>query len=322
MIASITGLGSIARHGRAVLVLGLLAGILFPHLALVLRPWIGELVAVLLFIAALRVGPRQAVGALADLRMSIGLALLFQIAFPVAAIFVFRVCGWTGAPATGLVLMMAASPISGSPNLTILAGHDPAPSLRQFVAGTALLPVTVIPVFWLIPSLGDASDVLLSAMRLHAIIILATGGAFAIRGFLLRKPAPQTLAAIDGLSALTMAVVVVGLMSAVGPALRTAPQTLLTTLAIAFAGNFGLQIMVALWLRRAGSRHLAAPLGIAAGNRNIALFLTALPAAVTDPLLLFIGCYQIPMYLTPLLLRGFYRTHQGKRTSCSDLTSD
>jgi hypothetical protein len=218
--------------------------------------------------------------------------------------------------------MMAASPISGSPNLTILAGHDPAPSLRQFVAGTALLPVTVIPVFWLIPSLGDASDVLLSAMRLHAIIILATGGAFAIRGFLLRKPAPQTLAAIDGLSALTMAVVVVGLMSAVGPALRTAPQTLLTTLAIAFAGNFGLQIMVALWLRRAGSRHLAAPLGIAAGNRNIALFLTALPAAVTDPLLLFIGCYQIPMYLTPLLLRGFYRTHQGKRTSCSDLTSD
>jgi len=28
---------------------------------------------------------------------------------------------------------------------------------------------------------------------------------------------------------------------------------------------------------------------------------------VTDPLLLFIGCYQIPMYLTPILLGRFYR---------------
>jgi len=28
---------------------------------------------------------------------------------------------------------------------------------------------------------------------------------------------------------------------------------------------------------------------------------------VTDPLLLFIGCYQVPMYLTPLFLGRLYR---------------
>ena len=44
------------------------------------------------------------------------------------------------------------------------------------------------------------------------------------------------------------------------------------------------------------------------GNRWIvvALFLVALPQATTDPLLIFIGCYQIPMYLTPVLLGRFY----------------
>jgi hypothetical protein len=39
----------------------------------------------------------------------------------------------------------------------------------------------------------------------------------------------------------------------------------------------------------------------------VALFLAALPAKETDAALLFIGCYQIPMYLTPLLLGRWYR---------------
>ncbi|SFU23083.1 hypothetical protein [Mesorhizobium sp. YR577] len=109
--------------------------------------------------------------------------------------------------------------------------------------------------------------------------------------------------ALDGLSAVAMAVVVMGLMSAVGSNV----QAFVSTLAAAFVGNFSLQILVALWARRSGVEHLAAPLGITAGNGNIALFLTALPAVVTDPLLLFIGCYQIPMYLTPILLGRFNR---------------
>lgn len=50
----------------------------------------------------------------------------------------------------------------------------------------------------------------------------------------------------------------------------------------------------------------AVPLGVVAGNRNFALFLIVLPAATTDPLLIFRGCYQIPMHLTPILMRRIY----------------
>jgi arsenite transporter len=307
-------LGHAARHGRIVLVLGLAAGIALPDVALAVRPWIGELIAALLFIAALRVGPRQALGALGDLRNSVGAALIFQIAFPVAALLLFQAVGWAGTLATALVLMMAASPISGSPNLTRRTGNDPAPALRQLVMGTALLPLTVIPVFWLSPALGGVMEVFSAAGRLLVIIGLATGAGFLIRAFALKKPSPGTVLAIDGLSALVMAVVVVGLMSAVGPAIRNEPRALAMALGAAFAGNFGLQILIAAALRRAGKRHLAAPFGIVAGNRNIALFLTALPSTVTDPYLLFIGCYQIPMYLTPLLMGWLYRTapHLGR----------
>ncbi|MFN3546991.1 MAG: hypothetical protein ACK4U0_05825 [Mesorhizobium sp.] len=306
MRSLLTPLALPARHGRAVLVAGLVAGIALPDLASTMKPWIGELVAGLLFIAALRVGPRQAFGALSDIRASLGVALAYQVGLPVAIILAFGVIGWNGALATGLVLMAAAAPISGSPNLTVLTGNDPAPALRLMVLGTAILPLTVVPVFWLAPMLGDAGAVVDSAGRLLFIIGGAAGAAFLIRGFLVRNPSPAGVAALDGVSAIAMAIVVVGLMSAVGPAIRERPADLALALGAAFAGNFGLQIAAASILRRTAPERLVAPLGIIAGNRNIALFLTALPAAVTDPLLLFIGCYQVPMYLTPILLRRLY----------------
>ena len=296
-----------ARHGRLLLVLGLLAGIVWPGLALALKPWIGEMIAALLFLAALRVGPRQALGASRDIGFSLATVLMFQVLFPVALVLVFLGFGWTGTLATALVLMAAAAPISGSPNLTIMTGHDPAPALRLLIVGTALLPLTVLPAFWLMPALDNTGEVFAAAGRLLAIIIASTGLAFLIRARFLRDPDAKAVQAIDGASAIAMAVVVVGLMSAVGPAIGSDPTGLALNLAIAFGINFAIQVSVAMLLRAGGKQRLAVPLAIVAGNRNIALFLTALPVGVTDPLLLFIGCYQIPMYLTPILLGRFYR---------------
>jgi hypothetical protein len=97
-------------------------------------------------------------------------------------------------------------------------------------------------------------------------------------------------------------------MAAVGPAIWTDIGLVLQTLLAAFAINFGLQLLFFVLLQ--GKRYSVdrVPLSIIAGNRNMALFLTALPVSVTDPMLLFIGCYQIPMYLTPLLLGKLYRS--------------
>ena len=103
-----------------------------------------------------------------------------------------------------------------------------------------------------------------------------------------------------------MAVVVIGLMSAVGPALARDPVDLAVWLLCASAANLGLQAMAGLVFSRTRLRSSLVSFSIIAGNRNIALFLVALPAHVTDPLLVFIGCYQIPMYLTPVLMKGFY----------------
>lgn len=305
----ITGvLAFAARNGRLVLILGLIAGVALPGLALDMRPWISEMVAFLLFLAALRVGPRQALGALGDIGTSAKLAGLFQVGLPLAAIGLFATLGWTGgALALFIILMLAAPPVSGSPNLTVMSGGDPAPALRQLVVGTALLPLTVIPVFWLTPSFGDPRAVLAAAAGLMLLIASAAGLAALLRATLVKMPSHATLQSIDGLSAIAMAVVVIGLMSAVGPALRESPLRFLAILALVCAVNFAIQIASAQVARRLGHADRAAATGIVAGNRNIALFLTVLPGDAVDPLLLFVGCYQIPMYLTPVVLGRFYR---------------
>ena len=59
-----------ARHGRFCLILGLIAGLTLPGLAREIRNWLPHLVGLLLFLSALRIGPRAALGGLSDLRQT------------------------------------------------------------------------------------------------------------------------------------------------------------------------------------------------------------------------------------------------------------
>lgn len=297
-----------ARYGRTLLVGGLVAGILLPSLAVQIRPWLQELIALLLFLAALRIGPRQALGALKDIPVISAVALSYQILVPLTFVAVFALSGNLHTPlATAIILMASAPSLSGSPNLTLMVGGDPAPALRLMVVTTALLPLTIIPVFYWVPELGSPAEILAASGKLLVVILIATISAFALRRVFNLSPTPATINAIDGCSAIAMAVVVVGLMSSVGASLTGNPAEFVKWLAAAFAANFGLQLTALYIFKKTSLTVERTPFAIIAGNRNIALFLVALPNEAIEPILLFIGCYQIPMYLTPVVLRGLYR---------------
>lgn len=299
-------LAQVARHAKLCLALGLVAGLALPGLAAALRPWLPQLVAMLLFLTGFRIGPRAALQGLGALGRTAGAVLVLQLGLPLLAVALLSGSGLPLTPlAVAVVLMLAAPSITGAPNFTLMMGHDPAPALQLLVTGTALLPLSVLPVFLALPALGDLASVLTAAGALMAVILGATLAAFALRQVAAPRLGPAAVSALDGATALALAVVVVALMSAIVPAWHASPTRLLGWLAAAFAVNFGLQIATFLTLRATGAT-AAVPLSIIAGNRNIALFLVALPASTTDPLLIFIGCYQIPMYLTPLLLGRFY----------------
>ena len=296
-----------ARYGRSLLIVGLLVGVFLPEIAALVRPFLQELVALLLVFAALRIRPDRISGVRALYLPSLGLVLIYQLALPVSAALISGLMGVADNPvAMAIVLMLAAPSISGGPHIAVMSGADPAPALRLLVLGTALLPLTIIPVFALMPDLGNGSETIASAGRLLAVIIAAAILSLAVRKTILKNPTAAQIATLDGLSAILMAVVVVGLMTAVGPALRNQPAELFSWLALAFFLNFGLQFATLGILHRKSDPASLPARSIVAGNRNIALFLVALPPDVSDKVLIFIGCYQVPMYLTPMVMTRIY----------------
>lgn len=294
-----------ARNGRVLLIAGLLVGAALPEAARLLRPWLPELVAGLLFLTAIRVGLRAALGSLTDLSRVAAIVLCLQVVAPALALTLFSVLGVLTHPfALAVVLMLAAPSVTGAPNFLVMMGRDPTDALRILVFGTAVFPVTCVPVLLNLPIL-DVGTVVGAALRLVGTILAATALGFGVRATMLRAMSDTTRRNIDGSSALLLAVIVVGLMSEIGPLLRTDPQKLFWWSLGVMSLNFGLQIVTFIVLRptQLQERHAVS---IISGNRNIALFLIALPPDVTGPLLVFIGCYQIPMYLTPVVLRRLH----------------
>lgn len=296
-----------STHARLCLIAGLAGGLLLPGLAAALVPWLPQMVAILLCTTALRIGHRAAMGAVGDLRWGLGAVALLQMGVPLLCLGLLTLAGLQGSPAAlAIVLTSAAPAITGSINLALLLKLDAGRMMQILVLGTAAFPVTVLPVLAFLPQLGPASEVILSALRLLAVIVLATGTGFVIRHIALPKPSPEQIKALDGLSVLAFSFIVVGLMASLNPALRSNPWEVGAWALLAFAISYLLQLVTLLSLRKSLLRSVAGPLALGAGNRNIAIFLVALPPDILAPLMVFIGCWQLPMYLTPMLLPRLY----------------
>lgn len=293
-----------SRYARPVLVAGLAAGIALPGLAQFLSGWIPEMVVVLLFLGALRLSPTDLRALGSGLPRAARYVFLAQFLLPLTVLTAAFALGAGQSPVTlALVLLACAPPIVSSPNIAAIMRLDVPTTMQLMVLGSVLLPVTVLPVFWLMPALGSADQILGAALRLVLTILLAGGGALLLRRMAFTSTGPLALQRIDGLSVLALAIFVVALMASVSDAIANATATFVFWVVIAFAANFGIQIAM-LGLGRdpvAGARALVA------GNRNVSLFFVALPPDVTAPLLVFLGCYQLPMLLTPVMLARLYR---------------
>lgn len=300
-------LSSAVIHSRFLLILGLVAGVALPGLAAAMAPYLPQLVAMLLVLAAFRVGAKPAFGALGDLAWVIPAVLILQVGVPVALALCLMAAGLAASPlALAVVLATAAPTLSGGASLAIVLRQDPARMMQLLVLGTAVFPATVLVVLSVYPI--AETEVRLTEVGLRALgtIAAATALGFALRHGLLPRPTEAQSKAIDGALVLFFALIVIGLMAALGPLLRDDPGAALRWLIAAFALSFGLQAATIALLRKGPLAQVAGPLALAAGNRNVALFLVALPAEIVSPIMVFVACWQVPMYLTPILLPRLY----------------
>jgi len=203
------------------------------------------------------------------------------------------------------VLVAAASCIAGGPSLVMMLRGNGAQALRLLVASTLLLPLTSFPVLALLNLHASSLMLLRTVALLFAVVLGAFLGAKILRRYWLGPLTDPQKAKLDGLSAFVLAFMVIGLMAAIHTAWDN-PIRILKTLLVVTIVNFGLQLLGLMFNRLLGMK-LPTTLGVLTGNRAVAIFLTALPASVYQPYLLFIACYQVPMYLTPLLGQFIYK---------------
>ena len=308
---------------------GLLAGFLLPALAAPLRAAIPYLIAVLLFVAWLRITDSSGTNAslwarfafLKDRKLISGV-LVAQLVLPLLLYFLLSLSGIPAIWCMAAVLVAAAAPVSGGPNIVLLMKGDASLALRWLTVGTMLMPLTSIPVLALLLPSEPRLAVGLAIVKLLFIITIAMFAAIAVHNYGWGKAmkTPRSQEILDGIAAILLASMVIGLMSAVHHPTSTLP-VIAKMLLVAITINVGLQLLgiaLANLSRSLGhslghslslslSKQAVVSVGVLNGNRNIALFLAALPVGVTEPLLLFIACYQIPMYLTPLIGRHLYR---------------
>jgi ACR3 family arsenite transporter len=300
-------LSTCVDHSRLLLILGLIAGVALPGLAASMAPYLPQMVAILLVLSAFRVGMKPAFGALRDLAWSLPAVAILQVGVPVALALALMAAGQAESPlALAVVLATAAPTLTGGASLAIVLRQDPARMMQLLVLGTAIFPATVLAVLSVFPI--AETEVRLTEVGLRALGTIAAAAlvGFALRQWLLPRPTRAQSKAVDGALVLFFALIVIGLMAALGPVLRDDPGTAVLWLIAAFALSFGLQTGTIALLYKSPLAHVAGPLALAAGNRNVALFLLALPPEIMSPIMVFVACWQVPMYLTPILLSRLY----------------
>lgn len=300
-----------ARHGGALLALGVFGGIAVAPLAAALRGVVTPAVAVLMTLVLLRIDPAEVIGWLRRPGRVALIAAWMLLACPLIAHGVARAVGLEASLAAGVVLMAASSAISTVPAFARLVGLDPAICLVVMVVTTLLVPFTAPPL-----ALGLLGlDLAISAAGLMGRLALIIGVPALLALALRRWLGPARLAraspSLDGAVVITLVVFAFGVMDGVQARLIADPLWVLGGMAAALVANLGLNGLTALVLAPVLGRRAALAAGLLAGNRNGALFLAVLPAGVDAGVLLFFALGQVPMFVTPLLLRPVYeRLHR------------
>jgi ACR3 family arsenite efflux pump ArsB len=295
-----------ARRGGALLGFGVFAGVLIPPLAAATRDVVTPVVASLMTLVLLRVDFAQVIGYLKRPLLVAALLAWVMLASPLIAFAIAWATGLDGPLGAALVIMATGCAATSSPAFARLVGLDGEISLVVAVLSTLLVPFTAPPL-----ALGLLGiDLAISLEGLMARLALVVGLPLLVSLAIRRVAGEARLTrygrAVDGAVVLLVVLYGFGVMDGLQAKILAEPLWVLGGVALAFAGNFGLNILTALAMRPLAGARVALAAGLLSGNRNMALYLAVLPAATDSRILLFFALCQFPLFLSPFLLRPVY----------------
>ncbi len=307
----IAALGWIGARGPWALAAGLALCFLMPEVSAALRPALPFLVPVVLGLAMARVDLGATARAALVPRTAAALAGLSLLLLPVSGAVHAGLAAAAGLDADlfrALVYLAAAPPIASAANLCFLLGYDARRALQVTVVATLATPIlgpVTVALF-----LAEAAPLGPAELGLKLGLMIAGGAAVGLG--LRRALGAERIAAhsraFDGLGVLALVIFVIPIFDGVPGMILEAPGRAAAVLAVACIANLGAHLVLRLGAARFRPAAEAGTYGVLFGNRTIALYLAALPP---DPqFTLFVALYQVPMLLTPLVVRSFGRPRE------------
>lgn len=309
LAAPAAALSWLGRQGTRAVAASIFIGIMLPPLAALLKPIFAYALFALLSLAFLRVDPvdvrahfsRPRTVAAASAWMMLGTPLMIGLAL-LALGLPERLPGLYIA----MILQAAAPPVISAPTLAGLMGLDAALSLAALVVCTAATPLTAPLFAMLFVGPGMAISPLALGAKLLALLAGAATVAAVVRHVAGKQWVARQSERIDGLSIVALFFFAVGLMDGVLASIVNEPLKVLGLTLLSFALSLALVGLTTFVFVRLGVGQALA-LGLAAGNRNMGLMLAAAGAAVPDLTWLYFAIAQLPIYLTPALLKPLAR---------------
>lgn len=302
--AAWAGLEWIGANARVLIALAPVAALFLDDLAKLLRPALPVLVASVYAAAMIRIDVRSA--ALQAFRpahlMRSGLIIIaIMMLVPAATLYLAKLVGLGPEAVKALVYTALAPPFASAAAICLILGANAVLALELTILAALVAPLTGPFVGELL--LGEALplDPMALSLRIAGMIAAGVGIALVARKLLTPQWIASRHRAFDGVSALLMMVLIIPLFEGVGAAVSGNPLDSFRVFCLVILANTGVQLLAILALTPFIGVASAATVAITAGNRNGAMYLAALPPNAYFAL--FVALYQIPMYLTPIILK-------------------
>ncbi|MCC7426099.1 MAG: hypothetical protein IT557_04280 [Alphaproteobacteria bacterium] len=295
-----------AVHGTRVLALGISGGLVVPPLATLMRPAIGTTVFGLMLLVMLRVDFTAVWAHLRRPVLVAALVAMVLVGCPLITHGAMLALGIGGDLGAGVVLMATGAAITSAPAFARLVGLDAHLALVGSVLSTLLVPFTAPPLA--LGLLGITLPLTLAALSARLAFVIGVPLLLALGIRRVMGPARLHLwgRAFDGGMVFLVAIYGIGVMDGVTATLLVRPWHVLGAALLAFAANGLLNLATSLICLPFG-RVNGLTCGLVSSNRNMALYIAVLPADTAFDILMFFALSQLPVFLNPFLMRGFYR---------------
>jgi BASS family bile acid:Na+ symporter len=306
----------LGRQGTRAIAAVVIIGIAVPPLGALLKPFVGEAIFALLTTAFLRTDSTA-------LRQYVTKPVLLGAASTWTALVIPGlfgvVSGFAGlyhrSPDLFLAVMLQgiASPMMATPAFAALMGLDATLVLLTLTISSALTPFTAPLIATAFIGRALPISPLALGIRLLAILGGSALAAFMIRRVIGFARIERWKFQIDGLNVLLFFVFVAAAMQDVGARFFAAPIAMIELALLAFAvflAVLGLTVLVFAW----AGLDRAMALGLMTSQRNLGLILAA-AGSLPELAWLYFGLCQLPIYLSPQLLKPLLRRLPSRSSS-------